>query len=151
MNAIGLKNLGDGSYITGAKALGPALMNKLIIDGSFEFQPHTKRNYHKAPAWRRTLVDVSGPLLSVALSTFLIAITILTKNQIWVFCPLISVYFGTLTAFWILSELIEAFSPKNNDPLGRIAERGPAHLYLARAALVSQCVLSVFLGIKFAS
>ncbi|HSX37301.1 MAG TPA: M50 family metallopeptidase [Chlamydiales bacterium] len=104
-----------------------------------------------ASDWKKTIVNVAGPLGNIAFSSCkLVAATALKNYLSW---P-IALALGSGGVIWISGELFYAcISVSNRDAgdFGRIARRGGAHLALAGTALVSQVALGIFAAIKLAA
>lgn len=104
-----------------------------------------------ASDWKKTIVDVAGPLGDIAFSSCkLVAATALKNYLSW---P-IALALGSGSVIWISGELLYAYiSASNRDAgdFGKIAHRGNTHLALASTALVSQAALGIFAAIKLAA
>lgn len=101
--------------------------------------------------WKRTILDVSGPMGNIAFSTCkLVAATALKSYLSW---P-VALALGGGAVIWISGELLFAcVSASNKSPadFGFIARRGNTHLALASTALFSQVALGIFAAIKLAA
>lgn len=98
--------------------------------------------------WKRTAVDVAGPMGNIAFSTCKLVAAIALKNYLtW---P-VALTLGGGAVIWMSGELFYAYisaSNKDRGDFGRIVSRGNTHLVLASMTLVSQVALGIFLAIK---
>lgn len=103
------------------------------------------------PDWKKTIVDVAGPIGDIAFSTCkLVAATALKSYLSW---P-VALTLGSGAVIWMSGELLYAYtSALNRDTgdFGCIASYGKTYLALASTALVSQYALGIFAAINLAA
>ena len=100
------------------------------------------------PEWKKTILDVAGPMADIAFSSCKIVAATSLKNYL----PLpVTLALGGAGALWIFGELVYAYTSvlnKDGGDFSNIAERGNVHLALASTAVVSQVALAIFTAIS---
>lgn len=149
----------QGSAHTLAHELGHAMAAKLILGVNSEIkicsdaclgETTLPSKYDFASRWKRTFIEVAGPMSNIAFSNCkLIAAALLTNSVSW---P-VTLVLGSTAAIWIAGELYYAGTSalaKDHGDFGSIARRGKVPLCLASTALVSECALGLFAAYKLA-
>lgn len=137
-----------GKLLTGSKS---EIIVKTDTCAAF-FLLYNEQDNNQAAEWKKTAIDVAGPMFDVTFTTIQIVVANALKGYI---SKPVALVIGCSSACWIAGELLYAYLSINRevsssvdvrqrDDFGFIKQRGKAHLVTATTALVAQSALGLY-------
>ncbi len=124
-------------------------------NGCEAFDPTPTTNQERPSDWGETVIDMAGPMGSIAFSTCKLLTAIALKRRLS--CPAapVALTLGGGAVIWMAGELLHTYvsflnQGKGTCSIGCIQQRGKAHLSFAIIALISQYALGIFAAVQCA-